>query len=314
MERVQIDGQTNWRYDRHWEPMDKLPDGWMDGLVTNGWLDKRWLVCLSVEMCRQRQTCRPSFDALPYCCYFVLKKPIVITGCNLTQSAVDNWSLEYLNSQLADQVLQICVTPNRQFKYYSRENRGNYIFDPPYSAYNGTFKTFLELADTVDNTKHGSRLYFEQLLSDINVSSDMQIDLSAFNWDWVNINILPVTGWGKLQHTFLSVGKKDVTIAALYDTAENLFATVKTDRPLMIVCLFVSVGVPRFPVTRSWCCSVQLNMPICIHSQSIIHKTDSHRCVSVSACMYVYDYGVCLSSSLSLCLYVYHQPSIAGDS
>ena len=217
------------------------------------------------------------------------------------ESAINNWSLEYLSSHLADQILQMFVTPNRQFRSYSQDNRGHYVIDPTHTTHNGTFETFLEVANALDNATNNSRVYFEQIVSNSSLPSNLQDHLSAFI-NWVKTELLPVAGWGEFQfqQSLLSVGMRDTTIPAHYNTEDNLFAIVR-----YIGCLYRWKRVSRviffrFLVTRSLCCSVLLSTPIYIHSQCIIHKTDSHRymyCFSVSLSVYLPS-AICRSTRL----------------
>ena len=154
-----------------------------------------------------------------------MKKPVVIKGSNLTASTIGKWSIEYLQTQLVSNEMQLYVTPNRQFKSYTLENRGNYSFDLSHVASKETFRTFLNIADILYNTANGSRVCLKELLSRCS-SSDMMSALFQFKSD-LQSSLLAEAGWGELEQEVLSVGMADRVIHTHYNMAENLVVQVR---------------------------------------------------------------------------------------
>lgn len=174
------------------------------------------------------------------------RKPFVITGSYLMEPAVNKWNVEYLSSNLVNETFQMIVTPNRQFRSYNQDNTGNYVFNPTYTVHHGTFETFLKTANALDNATNNSRIYFEQIMSNSSLFSNLQNDVSAFI-SWIKTELLHVTGWGDFQ-SLLSIKMHDTTIPAQYNTVDNLFGIVSGHQKFVLFSPSQYASLYPFPV------------------------------------------------------------------
>eukprot|EP00118_Oscarella_pearsei_P012927 m.98758 g.98758 ORF g.98758 m.98758 type:complete len:461 (+) comp37011_c0_seq5:43-1425(+) len=151
--------------------------------------------------------------------------PVVITGSNSTQNLERKWNLDYLSKQLGNERVRMSVSPDHKFMYYSQENEGNYKWRQTYHVQQGTFQSFVELMDVLDEADNGSRTYFQHLLRELRSSEEMDDDRADINWDFID-NVRVSSGWGPLRDNLLLVGMRDVTTPAHYNSMENLFTMV----------------------------------------------------------------------------------------
>ena len=155
--------------------------------------------------------------------------PIVITGSNLTSSAL-RWNIEFLGKELKNQFVRIFVSSNRQFRYHNMKfetTAAYYEWQPPFRIHEGLFQEFIEMTNDFKKADNGSRAYFQYLINELNLTESMDDDFNEFNWNWIHDTVLPATKWGQLKHNLLLVGMNDVSTPVHFDGMENLFSMAR---------------------------------------------------------------------------------------
>ncbi|XP_065829984.1 hypoxia-inducible factor 1-alpha inhibitor-like [Oscarella lobularis] len=176
--------------------------------------------------------------------------PIVITGSNLTSSAL-RWNIEFLGKELKNQFVRIFVSSNRQFRYHNMKfetTAAYYEWQPPFRIHEGLFQEFIEMTNDFKKADNGSRAYFQYLINELNLTESMDDDFNEFNWNWIHDTVLPATKWGQLKHNLLLVGMNDVSTPVHFDGMENLFSMIYGHKRCILFDPSQYKGLYPFPI------------------------------------------------------------------
>ncbi|CAG9854482.1 unnamed protein product [Phyllotreta striolata] len=155
-------------------------------------------------------------------------QPVLITGSNLVKSAVDKWTLDYLEKNLDKSNHTVFVSRNHKFKYfdekkiYSKTSPKGVEFSPP------TKRVEMKVADfakKLNEWKRGDeRLYLQESLNS-SMGSTIVEDFLKFNWQFVTEKKNKYH-WGELTSNVLFVAMEGNVTPCHYDEQQNLFAQI----------------------------------------------------------------------------------------
>jgi len=160
------------------------------------------------------------------------KKPVVITGSNLVQSA-QGWTLDYLNSHIGNSAFHVYKSRNNIFKYFDAKRATTHNgFIPPTKHLSMSFQHFLDLLKDCHQHQENEKVYFQHRLTD-SIGQQIKSDYLKFNWDWLK-HIQQILEWGKLTGNLLLIGMQGNVTPIHFDEQENMFAQIRGKKRIFL--------------------------------------------------------------------------------
>ncbi|CAH1169652.1 unnamed protein product [Phaedon cochleariae] len=155
-------------------------------------------------------------------------QPVLITGSKLVESALQKWSLEYLEKNLGKSGYTVYLSRNHKFKYFdekkmlTKTNQKGVEFTPISKRVDMKVSDFMK---RLKEWKRGEeRIYLQQPLNST-VGPSIVEDYMKFDWPFVTSKKTK-HNWGELTSNVLFISMEGNVTPCHYDEQQNLFAQI----------------------------------------------------------------------------------------